>query len=139
MPLLTQELVCNELGFEVTLSSHKTDCSYKIGFCGIARKHQEKLGEFAFQVDRKRGELFISELYIEKRNRGKGLGNNILIFIESLATSLGLQRVILDPCPIDASSFDDESLRSWYNAHGYKMCKGIFKLNSEFLAKTLPG
>ena len=107
-------------------------------YYGCMRDQDSKVGEFVARIDRQNQILFVEELFIQQRYRGKGLGKKALDFLEAKASSLNVREIVLEPCPVDSGAFTAESLRNWYMEHGY-VCRrrNIFARSTHLLAKVI--
>jgi GNAT superfamily N-acetyltransferase len=110
----------------------------KTTYYGTLRTQHVKVGEFVVNVDWQSKVLLIEELFIERGYRRKGIGKKVLDFLEAKASSLKIQKVVLEPFPIDPGAFTVESLGNWYMKHGYAPFKrNIFAPSTSLLAKAV--
>jgi GNAT superfamily N-acetyltransferase len=126
-------------GLEILFKTAKTQLNDgTIVYHGTIRSLHAKVGEFVARVDKRSQTLFIDELFVEREYRGKGIGKKALDFLEDKASTLKIREVVLEPFPIGPEDFTVESLRNWYEKHGYVSCRrSIFAPSTNLLAKAL--
>ncbi|MDY6866242.1 MAG: GNAT family N-acetyltransferase, partial [Halobacteriota archaeon] len=56
----------------------------------IIDRDDERIGYFAYKIDRFRNELFLSKIYIYSDQRGKGVGKEVLNHLEELSHDRGI-------------------------------------------------
>ncbi|MDY6958460.1 MAG: GNAT family N-acetyltransferase [Halobacteriota archaeon] len=61
----------------------------------IIDRDDERIGYFAYKIDRFRNELFLSKIYIYSDQRGKGVGKEVLNHLEELSHDRGIGKIAL--------------------------------------------
>lgn len=79
----------------------------------LIRADNEYVGYFSIYIYEKKGELFISKLYIKSNQRGKGFGKQAMGFIEAFARGKTLTEITL---MVNKTNF---SARQFYEQNGF--------------------
>ena len=95
----------------MNITTEKTDW-------GVVYKYRGGYFKFSlYNYDDDDTTIYLSNVYVTQSERGKGLGNNILVIVEKEAKAKGFNNICL-------KVLDVSWVHKWYSEHGYKdMCR----------------